>query len=234
MIYFKSTLLAVALVCLTACSGSGKVSNEADTLDSLDDTDISINDVEEEYEYTDEEEVSDPEEATAVIQGANNGIVDDNVVTEVKSQDEIQRGGNRIMTDDDAYGVDDASKSVVTKEVVIVEEKPKAEVAYDLADVDVKPEYPGGEKAMYEFMSHNIHYPEDAHEDGIQGTVVVLFTISSDGTVTNAKAVRSPHSSLSNESVRMVMSMPKWTPARHQGQPVAVYYTLPVRFKLNK
>ncbi|MDE7376723.1 MAG: TonB family protein, partial [Muribaculaceae bacterium] len=131
-------------------------------------------------------------------------------------------------------GVDDATKTVVKKEVEIVEDKPKVEETYDLANVQQKPEFPGGDKAMYEFMNKNIHYPPAAQEDGIEGTVVVQFTIGKDGQVTGAKAVRSPHESLSNEAVRMVMSMPKWTPGRNNGQAVKVNYTLPVRFKLSK
>lgn len=181
------------------------------------------------------EEVMEKEEVANSIQNTAIEIVDDDkAVNEVKSQEDLQQDDRVVASVDVIDGVDDATKTVVTKEVVVVEEKPKEEVTYDLANVQQKPEFPGGEKAMYEFMNKNIHYPPVAQEEGIQGTVVVQFTIAKDGSVTGAKAVRSPHESLSNEAVRMVMSMPKWTPGRNNGQAVKVNYTLPVRFKLSK
>lgn len=230
MTYLKSTFWVLLVTCLTACSG--KVSNEADTSDLLDETTINIVDEELTPEYSDDEDVYTQEDVLAAIQNTAIDIVDDDVVTEVKSQEEIQRDNNRVMTHDDAYGVDDATKSVITKDIVIVDDKPVISVVYDLSNVEHKPEFPGGDQAMYDFISQNIRYPLAAQEDGITGTVVVQFTIGKDGMVTEARAFRSPHESLSKEAVRIVMSMPKWTPARNQGQPVAVYYTLPVRFRL--
>lgn len=108
------------------------------------------------------------------------------------------------------------------------------EVTYELANVQIKPEFPGGESAMYVFLGTNLHYPAEAQKQGIQGMVIVSFTIDKDGSITEAKAVRSPHESLSKEAVRMILSMPKWTPGMNNGQPVRVNFTLPVRFKLTR
>lgn len=181
------------------------------------------------------EEVMEKEEVANSIQNTAIDIVDDDkLVNETKTQDELQEDDRVVASVDVKDGIDDATKTVVTKEVVVVEEKPVVEQTYDLANVQQKPEFPGGEKAMYEYMNKNIHYPPAAQEDGIEGTVVVQFTIGKDGTVTGAKAVRSPSELLSKEAVRMVMSMPKWTPGRNNGQAVKVNYTLPVRFKLSK
>lgn len=202
-------------------------------------TDEEVEDEEEEEVFEEPEpepeEVMEKEEVANSIQNTITEIVDDDkVVNEQKSQEELKEDSRVMGTVDVIDGVDDATKQVVQKEVEIVEEKPKEEITYDLANVQQKPEFPGGEKAMYEFMNKNIHYPAVAQEEGIQGTVVVQFTIAKDGSVTNAKAVRSPHESLSAEAVRMVMSMPKWTPGRNNSQAVKVNYTLPVRFKLSK
>lgn len=108
------------------------------------------------------------------------------------------------------------------------------EVTYELANVQIKPEFPGGESAMYEFLGTNIHYPAEAQKQGIQGMVIVSFTIDKDGSVTEAKAVRSPHESLSKEAVRVVLSMPKWSPGINNGVAVKVTYTLPLKFKFTK
>ena len=181
------------------------------------------------------EEVMEKEEVANSIQNTAIDIVDDDkLVNETKSQEELTEDDRVVASVDVNDGVDDATKTVVTKEVVVVEEKPKVEETFELANVQEKPEFPGGEKAMYDFMNKNLRYPAAAQEDGIQGTVVVQFTIGKDGSVTNVKAVRSPHESLANEAVRMVNSMPKWPPGRNNGQAVKVNYTLPGRFKLSK
>lgn len=107
------------------------------------------------------------------------------------------------------------------------------ELVYQQADVDVKPEFPGGDKAMYEFMNSNIHYPQDAQKDSIEGTVIVHFTIDEDGSISDAGVVRSPRQSLSEEALRMIKSMPKWIPASRDDKPVKVNLTVPVKFRLN-
>lgn len=118
----------------------------------------------------------------------------------------------------------------IAADIVAVVDEP----VYDLADVEVKPEFPGGDKAMYEFMIKNLRYPADAQEEGAQGVVIVAFVIGKDGKLTDVKAVRTPHESLSKEAVRLVKSMPTWTPGKQNGQPVKVSYSLPIRFKLPK
>lgn len=103
----------------------------------------------------------------------------------------------------------------------------------NLSNLQKMPVFPGGESAMYEFMNSNIHYPQDAQKDSIEGTVIVHFTIDEDGSISDAWAVRSPHQSLSEEAVRMIKSMPKWIPASRDDKPAKFNLTLPVKFRLN-
>ena len=94
------------------------------------------------------------------------------------------------------------------------------------------PQFPGGDEALLKYLSSHINYPPMAAENNIQGRVVVQFVIDKTGRVGEVKLVRSRDKDLDNEAVRVCKSLPRFTPGRQNGQPVAVWYTLPVTFKL--
>lgn len=99
--------------------------------------------------------------------------------------------------------------------------------------VDPMPEFPGGQKALFDYLRFNTHYPKQAYRKGIQGRVVCQFVVKKDGKISNVKVVRSAgNKSLDREAVRVIRSMPKWKPAMYQGKPVSVKYTVPVTFRL--
>ncbi|MFB6316942.1 energy transducer TonB [Saccharicrinis sp. FJH54] len=98
--------------------------------------------------------------------------------------------------------------------------------------VEIMPKFPGGEKALYEFLRKNIKYPEIAKEIGIQGRVFVAFIIEKDGSVSHVKIVREKDRSLDEEALRIVHLMPNWVPGMQNGQKVRVRMTLPVNFVL--
>lgn len=105
---------------------------------------------------------------------------------------------------------------------------------YSMAEVGEYPEFPGGDPAMYQWLSENLVYPPKAQENGIQGTVVVSFTIGVDGSVTNVKVARGKDPALDYEAVRVVRLMPKWKPGKVNGKPVPIIYTLPVKFQFTE
>ena len=98
--------------------------------------------------------------------------------------------------------------------------------------VEEMPEYPGGMRAMNEYLAANIKYPQTALEKGIQGKVFVSFVIEHDGSVSNVKVTRSIGGGCDEEAVRVIKSMPKWRPGKQMGKTVRVSYTLPVSFRL--
>lgn len=106
----------------------------------------------------------------------------------------------------------------------------KNNMAYDV--VEVMPQYPGGQIAMLKYIMENIKYPKQIMEEGIQGRVTVSFIVEKDGRVSNVRLLRSVQSALDKEAIRVVKSMPKWTPGKHNGKPVRVRFNLPVMFKL--
>ncbi len=95
------------------------------------------------------------------------------------------------------------------------------------------PGFPGGENALFRQIYKILRYPLIAQENGKQGTVVVGFIIEKDGSVSNVKVNQGVDPSLDKEAVRVISSLPKFTPGKVNGRPVRTSMTLPVRFKLN-
>ena len=99
--------------------------------------------------------------------------------------------------------------------------------------VDKMPSFPGGEAALMMFIRDKITYPEAAEDKNIQGRVVVQFVVDTAGQVGEVKVARSVDPDLDREAVRVVKTLPSFTPGTRLGKPVNVWYTLPVNFKLN-
>ncbi|MEO8794122.1 MAG: TonB family protein [Daejeonella sp.] len=117
-----------------------------------------------------------------------------------------------------------------------VGEAPKqAEVTEDVntifTSVEVAPEFPGGIKKFYDFLSKNYRYPAMAREQGVQGKVIMQFVVERDGSLTDIKVLRDLGLGTGEEAIRLLKSMPKWKPGIQNGRPVRVAYTLP--FALN-
>lgn len=95
--------------------------------------------------------------------------------------------------------------------------------------------FPGGDDALMSFLSTNVTYPAMAQENGIEGTVIVLFAVATDGAITNIHVARPLDPDLEEEALRVVKIMPAWIPATDDsGTPVSSDVTLPVKFRLNK
>ncbi len=98
---------------------------------------------------------------------------------------------------------------------------------------DVMPSYPGGVVEMLKFLSFNLKYPAVAKKNKLEGKVKVKFYIDIDGYVKEPFILNDGvGGGAAEEAIRLVSSMPKWTPGTQGGKPVKVYYVLPVTFKL--
>ncbi|WP_302460257.1 energy transducer TonB [Parabacteroides johnsonii] len=100
--------------------------------------------------------------------------------------------------------------------------------------VDNMPEFPGGMKALLNFIDNNVQYPAEARKKGIQGRVHVQFIVDEDGYIIEPNIVRSVEPALDKEALRIIKILPQWKPGTLQGKAVKVKYTIPVAFKLNK
>lgn len=99
-------------------------------------------------------------------------------------------------------------------------------------DVEEDPEFPGGTEVLMDFIKKNLRYPEFLGESCIQGRVILSFVVEKDGSITDIQEMRSPSEYLTEEAIRVVKLMPKWTPAKRRGQAVRVKYMLPFTFRL--
>ncbi len=96
---------------------------------------------------------------------------------------------------------------------------------------DKLPEFPGD---ISIWINAIIKYPEECKKAGIEGHVLVKFVVEKDGSITNVKAIRSPHEAMAQEAERVLRLMPKWKPAELNGQSVRMRMNIPVRFKLKQ
>lgn len=85
---------------------------------------------------------------------------------------------------------------------------------------------------MNAYLSKNIQYPKDAMKEGVEGRVVVKFVVTATGQISDVQVVRGIYPSIDAEAVRVVKGMPAWKPGKQNGVPVAVYYNLPISFRL--
>ena len=98
--------------------------------------------------------------------------------------------------------------------------------------VDKQAEFTGGEKELVRWVNQHINYPFFAMENGIQGKVLVKFTIEKDGSISDITVVKSVHKSLDDEAIRLVKLMPKWQPATNNEEVVRSNFTMPFTFVL--
>ncbi|MHB9141695.1 MAG: TonB family protein, partial [Paludibacter sp.] len=97
---------------------------------------------------------------------------------------------------------------------------------------EIRPQFPGGEQVLFSYISRMLRYPVYAQEHRITGRVVVNFYVEKDGRIDNLTIVRSVSPELDSEALRVIISMPNWTPGLQDGNPVRVLYTLPISFKI--
>lgn len=98
--------------------------------------------------------------------------------------------------------------------------------------VEQMPEYPGGPKGLTRYLTDNMKYPSEAKENGIQGTVLVVFVVNEDGSVSDVKLKKGIGGGCDQEAIRIVGQMRKWKPGKQGGVPVKVMQQLPIVFKL--
>ena len=98
--------------------------------------------------------------------------------------------------------------------------------------VEQMPEYPGGIQALLDYLMESVKYPEDAEKQKIEGRVIAIFVVETDGSISNVEVVKPVFPSLDAEAVRVLSGMPKWTPGKQSGKTVRVKYTVPISFNL--
>ena len=109
--------------------------------------------------------------------------------------------------------------------------KPEKESVF--GEVEVMPQFPGGDKALLEYIAKNLKYPVEAQKAKEEGKVYIRFIVNEKGEAKNPTIMRGVSTLLDNEAKRLIESLPKWTPGKQHGKNVSVYYVIPIMFKLD-
>ena len=147
---------------------------------------------------------------------------------EVVENADVFNQGDLSKTSNVAVDVQEEVAQVETKEEVIEVEEAKPVFTI----VEEMPSFPGGEAERNKFLADNIVYPQQATENGIQGTVYVSFVVDSKGNVTDVKVLRGIGGGCDEEALRVVKMMPQWHPGKQNGKNVRVLFNMPIYFKL--
>ena len=108
-----------------------------------------------------------------------------------------------------------------------ITEREFTDKVYDV--VDEHPHFPGGNGALLDWLSKNIHYTSGCAS--IQGRVVVSFFVEPDGSLSDIELVRKVAPELDEEVLRVVKAMPKWIPASQNNKPIRAKFTMPITFR---
>lgn len=97
-----------------------------------------------------------------------------------------------------------------------------------------KPQFSGGDKALFQFLDTNLKYPEEAQKQKWEGQTLVAFTVNEDGSIANIRVLKSSKLALDTEALRIVKMMPKWIPANENGTNKKEMVVLPITFDLKR
>lgn len=146
---------------------------------------------------------------------------------------DINRVDNSAVVEDVFVNVDD-NANMAQDEYIPPALPEEEEVVVDdyVLVAEKEPEFQGGVDALYAYLRDHIKYPTVAKETGITGKVYVSFIVEKDGSITDLKLMRDIGGGCGQEALRVVRSMPKWTPGKQQGRAVRVKFNLPISFNL--
>lgn len=163
-----------------------------------------------------DDQASDPTEITSMDDAAKStGFIGAfNIEGSEDPEAVFKEAATQIMDDGSGKGNDDGNK------------------IFNVGAIQVNPQFPGGEAEMYAFIKKNLNYPTVDMEMGNQGRVSIRFVVSKTGEITNVQLVKGISPGCDKEALRVIKSMPRWIPGKQNGEPVNVYFVMPVLFKL--
>lgn len=150
----------------------------------------------------------------------------------IKNQEELSRSTISIATQDyvgdskDGINIDDLKENQIQGG----SQAPPEEDTKVYTVVEQNPVFPGGDAALLKYVNSHIKYPEIARDQEIQGVVTLRFVVLEDGRVGEVQVVKSLEPHCDAEAIRVIKSLPRFTPGKQQGKPVRVWFTLPVRY----
>lgn len=166
---------------------------------------------------TTDDQASDPTEMAAMddVTHSKGFIGAFNVEGSLDKDAVIKEIATQVMGDGNDKGKEDGNK------------------IFNVGTIQVNPQFPGGDAEMYEYIRKNLNYPVVDQEMGTQGRVSIKFVVSKTGEITNVQLIKGISPTCDKEALRVIKSMPKWIPGKQNGEPVNVYFVIPVIYKLN-
>lgn len=178
-------------------------------------------------------------------------FVEMNVVEDNKTASNDQATQSQLNDESHKIGTENRQSDIIGLPSIVDPDQPKGssgpaigssgnkeergeEKVFNVWELKEKAEFPGGPKAMYEFISKHITYPEIALENTIEGTVMVEFTVGADGSVSNIKILKDIGGGCGKEAERVLSMMPRWKPGKQMEVPVKSKFQAPIKFKIPK
>ncbi len=164
-------------------------------------------------------------------------IAPDNEVSpeeQMLTQRELTDSGLDISVATVLEGSDNGIDIAELEKNKVIVEKPVENKKQIFDHVQVMPMFPGGNDELMRWLSSNLTYPPIAAERGREGTVTLRFVVTETGDIGEVQLLRGADRDLDKEALRVVGKLPKFIPGRQNGQAVSVWFTLPVRFRLQQ
>ena len=133
---------------------------------------------------------------------------------------------------DDELDIEETEADQTTEIEPIVQEEEETEEVFNFYVLEDKPKFPGGDVGLQTWIVKHTKYPEIAKENGITGKVYVQFVIGKDGKVGDVKLLRGVDPALDKEALRVIKSLPAWSPGKQRGKAVKVSFQVPINFTL--
>ncbi|MBN2806621.1 MAG: TonB family protein, partial [Prolixibacteraceae bacterium] len=108
-------------------------------------------------------------------------------------------------------------------EIITIKEAPQTSDEVFVV-VEEMPQFPGGTAALAKFITDNLA------PTNTSGKVYVQFVVNKDGSVSNAKVLRSTSAELNKPALDVIKMLPRWVPGKQRGVPVKVAYNIPIEF----
>ena len=164
----------------------------------------------------------------------------DKVVRRQRAETVAEDAQEEIETEDiarETETVDNAGDEAPSDQPPTADQSPDAD-AFDQPDpldyriVQQLPEFPGGMSAFVQWITANLHYPQQAKAAKIEGRVVLVFIVNTDGTLQDIRLDTKAHPLLDDETLRLAAKMPRWKPGKMDNKPCRTLMAVPIEFKL--
>ena len=124
-------------------------------------------------------------------------------------------------------------KPVKVKMILPITFKLSVQGAAENTSPEVMPEPKDGLASFMKYIQDNLKYPENAKSAGIEGKVLVEFTVKKDGSLADITVKKGVDSQLDTEALRVMRNSPAWKPGSKDGELVNMKMILPITFKLS-